>query len=196
MSTTPQMNPMQQQGQQQQGQQGPSTAPPQQFGQQSGRQFGQQQQQPFGQQSYDQRQFGQQGMQGMQGPQGMQGMQGAQQQAPPHLQQQLQQLGQQQPYQQLLQQLGQENIPHAQAPEISTQAVASNVATSFWDVVQPLPGQASALYLWVDDAWRVYINPNPQTRDEVQEAFAFGQRVYGYYDTTNPAYLVAIVVTK
>ncbi|MEV0527424.1 hypothetical protein AB0I66_28740 [Streptomyces sp. NPDC050439] len=188
MSTTPHMSPLQQQGQQQQGQQGPSTAPPQQSGQQSGRQ----QQQPFGQQGMR----GMQGMPGMQGPQGTQGMQGAQQQAPPHLQQQLKEIGQQQPYQQLLQQLGQESIPQAQAPEISTQAVASNVATSFWDVVQPLPSQASALYLWVDDAWRVFINPNPQTRDEVQTAFAFGQRVYGYYDTTNPAYLVAVVVTK
>ncbi|MGW0906446.1 hypothetical protein [Streptomyces sp. NPDC002853] len=191
MSTTPQMSPMQQQDQQQQGRQSPSTAPPQQFGQQQQLQqhYQQQQQQPFGQQ-------GMQGMQAPQGTQGTQGMQGAQQQAPPHLQQQLQQLGRQQPYQQLLQQLGQESIPQAQAPEISTQAVASNVATSFWDVVQPLPGQASALYLWVDDAWRVFVSPNPQTRDEVQKAFAFGQRVYGYYDTTNPAYLVAVVVTK
>lgn len=161
MSTTPHMSPMQQ-GRQQQGQQGPSTAPPQQFGQQ----------------------FDQEGMRGMQGN----GTQGAQQQ--------LRQLGEQQPYQQLLQQLGQENIPQVQAPEISTKAVASNVATTFWDVVQPLPGQASALYLWVDDAWRVFINPTPQTRDEVQDAFAFGQRVYGYYDTNNPSYLVAIVVTK
>ncbi|MEV0119518.1 hypothetical protein AB0H77_40745 [Streptomyces sp. NPDC050844] len=192
MSTTPQMSPMQQQGQQygpqqqygqqqyapQQGQQqGPSTAPPQQFGQQQ----------------YQQQPFGQQGMPGIH--QGMQGQQGMQQ-VPPQLRQQLQQLGQQQPFQQLLQQFGQEQVPQAQAPQITTQALASNIATTFWDVVQPLPGQASVLYLHVDGAWRAFINPNPQTHDEVQEAFAFGQPVIGYYDTNNPGYLLAIVVTK
>ncbi|WP_371530122.1 hypothetical protein OG302_33070 [Streptomyces sp. NBC_01283] len=210
MSTTPHMSPMQQQGQQygpqqqfspgqgqQQGQQqGPSTAPPQQSGQQQ-----QYQQQPFGQQPYGQRQFAPQGMrgvqgtQGMQGMQGMQGAQGMQQPVPPHLQQQLQQLGQQQPYQQLLQQLGQESVPQAQAPEISTQAVSSGIAVSFWDVIQPLPGQSVVLYLLIDNTWKAFINPSQQTHDAVQEAFAYGQQVIGYYDTTNPSYLVAIVIT-
>ncbi|WP_079043229.1 hypothetical protein [Streptomyces kanamyceticus] len=203
MSTTPQMSQSsrhqgqqygqqgQQYGQQQYGQQGPSTAPPQQE---------QSQQQPFGQQQYGQQPFGQQGtlgQQGFQSPQGMHSQQGIQgQQVPPQLRQQLQQLGQQQPFQQLLQQFGQEQIPQAQAPDVSTQALASNVATAFWDVVQPLPGQASILYLYVDGNWRAFINPNPQTHDEVQEAFAYGQQVIGYYDTNNPSYLLAIVVTK
>ncbi|GAA1885137.1 hypothetical protein GCM10009837_03340 [Streptomyces durmitorensis] len=113
--------------------------------------------------------------------------------APP--QQQLQQLGRQQPYQQLLQQLGQDGVPQAQAPEISTQAVASNIATSFWNVVQPMPGQSPVLYLMIENGWKALINPSQQTHDAVQEAFAFGQQVIGYYDATNPSYLVAIVIT-
>ncbi|MFH8612297.1 hypothetical protein ACH4D5_32915 [Streptomyces sp. NPDC018029] len=198
MSTTPQMSqPGQHQGQQQYGQQqygqqqGPSTAPPRQQGQQ------QYQQQPIGQPQYGSQQ-GIQGQQGMQGQQGIQGQPGMQQ-VPPQLRQQLQQLGQQQPFQHLLQQFGQEQeqqIPQAHAPEISTQTLASNVATAFWDVVQPLPGQADILYLHIDNAWRAFVNPSPHTRDEVQEAFAFGQQVIGYYDTNNPGYLLAIVVTK
>ncbi|MGV9880283.1 hypothetical protein [Streptomyces sp. NPDC003006] len=190
MSTTPQTS---QSGQRHQG---PSTAPPQQGQQQFQQHFGPQQ--------------GQQGMQGQPGMQGQgmqgQGMQGqgmygggqGTQQMSPQLRRQIQQLGQQQPFQQLLQQFGQEQqrIPQEQAPEISTQALASNVATAFWDVVQPLPGQASTLYLYVDDAWRAYIDPSDHTHDEVQEAFAFGQQVIGYYDTANPSYLLAIVVTR
>ncbi|WP_306336187.1 hypothetical protein [Streptomyces sp. KL118A] len=205
MSTTPQMSQL---GQQQGRQYGPQQ---QQYGQQYGpQQYGSQ---PYGPQQYgsqqspstappqqqSQQQYGpQQGMQGMQGIQGQPGMhQGMQQHVPQQLRQQLQQLGQQQPFQTLLQQFGQEQeIPQAQAPEISTQALASNVATAFWDVVEPLPGQAYILYLHVDNAWRAFVNPNPQTHDEVQEAFAFGQQVIGYYDTNNPGYLLAIVITK
>ncbi|WP_225987052.1 hypothetical protein [Streptomyces spectabilis] len=108
----------------------------------------------------------------------------------------MQQLGQQQPYQQLLQQLGQQQVPQAQAPTISTQALSGNVAESFWDVIQPLPGQATLLYLHVDGDWRVFINPLDRTRDQVQEAFAYGQPVIGYYDTNNPGILLAIVITK
>ncbi|GGS01935.1 hypothetical protein GCM10010252_45750 [Streptomyces aureoverticillatus] len=155
------------------------------------------QQQPFGQQ-------GQQGQQQIPGQQGQQGQQQGQQQIPQHIQQQLpqhlrqqmQQLGQQQPFQQLLQQLGQQQVPQAQAPAISTQAVAGNVSESFWDVVQPLPGQAALLYLHVDGEWRVYVNPSDRTRDEVQHAFAYGQPVIGYYDTNNPGILLAIVVSR
>ncbi|MER7345302.1 hypothetical protein ABT390_07845 [Streptomyces aurantiacus] len=119
-----------------------------------------------------------------------------QQQIPQHLRQQMQQLGQQPPFQQLLQQLGQQQVPQAQAPQISTHALAANVAESFWDVVQPLPGQASLLHLYVDGDWRVYINPSERTRDQVQEAFAYGQPVIGYYDTNNPGLLLAIVITR
>ncbi|WP_055529813.1 hypothetical protein [Streptomyces alboniger] len=203
MSTTPQMS---QSGQQHQG---PSTAPPQQEqqqGQQQGRQQFGPQQGIQGQQGFQGQQPGMQGQgmqgQGMQG-QGMQG-QGMQsggqgtQQIPPQLHRQIQQLGQQQPFQQLLQQFGQEQqqIPQAQAPEISTQALASNVATAFWDVVEPLPGQASTLYLYIEDTWRAFIDPSPHTHDEVQRAFAFGHQVIGYYDSANPSYLLAIVVSK
>ncbi|AZM52327.1 hypothetical protein DMA15_06705 [Streptomyces sp. WAC 01529] len=202
MSTTPQMS---QSGQQQQG---PSTAPPQEGQQQAQQQFGPQQgMQGQGAQGQGMQGQGAQG-QGMQG-QGMQaGGQGIQH-MPPQLRRQIQQLGQQQPFQHLLQQFGQEQqsgqgqqqglgqqIPQAQAPEISTQALASNVATAFWDVIEPLPGQPSTLYLYVDDSWRAFIDPSPHTHDEVQEAFAFGQQVIGYYDSANPAYLLAIVVAR
>ncbi|MGW7042790.1 hypothetical protein ACWGDT_08695 [Streptomyces avermitilis] len=196
MSTTPQLSSMGQQQDQQgrQGQQGPSTAPPQ-FGQQQP--YGQQTQQPFGQQgmgqpSMSQQDIGQQGM-GQQQPFGQQ-----QQQIPQHLQQQLQHLGQQQPFQQLLQQLTQpqdiggrqqqqQDVQHGQAlvlpSAVSTAALSIGVAQHFQDVVTPLPGQPQVLHLFINNAWRRLINPNQVTHDAVQEAFAYGQPVYGIYDT-------------
>jgi hypothetical protein len=183
MSTTPQMSQQsygQQQGQQGQ-QQGPSTSPPQSFGQQ---------------------QFGQ-------------GQQGYGQQLPPQIQQQLSQLGQQQPFQQLLHQLGQQQGQQQfQQPQfgqqsgmqqqgqplilpsaIDSQALTSGIATKFWDVVTPLPGQPSILYLFIDNAWRPLTNPNQVTHDEVQEAFAFGQQVIGFYDNVTSV-VTAVVVNK
>lgn len=205
MSTTPQMSQQGQQGQQgfgqqgfgQQGQQqGPSTAPPQQgqqqgYGQQQGigQQQGSGQQQPFGQQQ--QQPFGQQGM-------GQQ--QGIGQQVPQHLQQQLQQLGQQQPFQQLLQQLGgqqqqQQGQPLVMRSAVEAAALTSGVAEHFWDVVTPLPGQPSILYLYINQAWRPLVNPNQVTHDEVQEAFAFGQQVIGIYDSSTNT-IQAVIVNK
>jgi hypothetical protein len=199
MSTTPQMSQQGQQGQQgygQQGfgqQQGPSTAPPQQGQQQA---FGQQQgfgpQQPFGQQGYGQQGFGQQQM-------------------PQHLQHQLQQMGQQQPFQQLLQQLGgqqqgqqgigqqgigqQQGQPLVVRSAVEAAALTSGVAEHFWDVVTPLPGQPSILYLYINQAWRPLVNPNQVTHDEVQEAFAFGQQVIGIYDSSTNS-VQAVIVNK
>ena len=236
MSTTPQMSQLgQQQGQQQgqqgqqgQGQQGPSTAPPQAYGQQQGfgqqqpygqqQPFGQQMQQPYGQQGTGQQPFGQQGI-GQQpfGQQGI-GQQGGigqqqqqipqqppqpQQQIPQHLQQQLQQLGQQPPFQQLLQQLGGQQFGGAQQQAqplvvrsaVETQALVSGVAEHFWDVVTPLPGQPSILYLYINQAWRPLVNPNQVTHDEVQEAFAFGQQVIGIYESNSNA-IQAVIVNK
>ncbi|MGW1760553.1 hypothetical protein [Streptomyces mirabilis] len=174
MSTTPQMS--QQQGHQQGiqqgiqlGQQGPSTAPPQQFGQQQPMAFGQQPQQPFGP---------------LQNPQPQ-----IQQQIPLHLQQQLQQMGQQQPFQQLLQQLG------GQQQQQQAQVLTSGIAQHFWDVVTPLPGQPSILYLFIDNAWRPLVNPNQVTHDEVQQAFAYGQQVIGVYDANSNA-VQAVIVNK
>ncbi|MFD0311227.1 hypothetical protein [Streptomyces sp. NPDC127119] len=201
MSTTPQMS---QQGQQsqlgqqgfgqqgfgQQGQQqGPSTAPPQQ-GQQQG--FGQQQ--GYGQQ---QQPFGQQQQYGQQQPFGQQGMG---QQIPQHLQQQLQQMGQQQPFQQLLQQLGgqqqqQQGQPLVMRSAVEAAALTSGVAEHFWDVVTPLPGQPSILYLYINQGWRPLVNPNQVTHDEVQEAFAFGQQVIGIYDSSTNT-IQAVIVNK
>lgn len=187
MSTTPQMS-QQSYGQQQGQQQGPSTSPPQSFGQQ---QYGQ------GQQAYGQQGYGQQ------------------QQLPPQIQQQLSQLGQQQPFQQLLQQLGQQQGQQQfQQPQfgqqsgmqqqgqplilrsaVDSQALTSGIATKFWDVVTPLPGQPSILYLFIDNAWRPLTNPNQVTHDEVQEAFAFGQQVIGFYDNVTSV-VTAVVVNR
>lgn len=223
MSTTPQMSQQSQQGQLQgrQGQQqGPSTAPPQQqgqqgygqqmpFGQQQQQPFGQQMQQPFGPQGMGQQQpFGQQGI-GQQGI-GQQGMgqqqipQHPQHQLPQHLQQQLQQLGQQQPFQQLLHQLGGQQQqeqgqgqgqPLIMRSAVEAAALTSGVAEHFWDVVTPLPGQPSILYLYINQGWRPLVNPNQVTHDEVQEAFAFGQQVIGIYDSTSNT-IQAVIVNK
>jgi hypothetical protein len=177
MSTTPQMNP---------------SSMSQQYGQ------------PYGQQQYGHQQFGQQqhGQQGastapppsMQSPQVQQGQQG---QYP--LAQELQQLGQQQPYQQLLQQLGQQQSQHQQPlllpSAVDNQAVTSGIATKFWDVVTPLPGQPSILYLFINNGWRRLVNPNAVTHDTVQEAFAFGQQVIGIYESTNDV-IQAVIVNK
>jgi hypothetical protein len=178
MSTTPQMNPSsmsQQYGQQQYGQQ---------HGQQ---QYGQQQ--PFGR------------LQGASTSPPPQGQQMSQQPL-----QQLQQLGQQQPYQQLLQQLGQQSQQQGQQQQgqgqplilpsaIDSQAITSGVAEHFWDVVTPLPGQPVILYLFIQGAWRQLVNPNQITHDEVQEAFAFGQQVIGFFDSGTNA-VQAVIVNK
>ncbi|PBC64911.1 hypothetical protein BKI49_06270 [Streptomyces sp. Tue6028] len=226
MSTTPQMSQLGQQH----GQQGPSTAPPQQFGPQQsmGQQqpFGPQMQQPYGpqgigqqmQQPYAQQGIGQQtqqpyAQQGIgqqtQQPYAQQGIgqqtqqQIPQQHIPPHLQQQLQQLGQQQPFQQLLQQLGGQQAQQPGQPgqplvlpsAVERAALVSGIATKFWDVVTPLPGQPSILYLYIDNAWRQLVNPNQVTHDEVQEAFAFGQQVIGIYDSGTGT-LQAVIVNR
>ncbi|MEV8527685.1 hypothetical protein AB0451_26605 [Streptomyces sp. NPDC052000] len=176
MSTTPQMSQQhQQQYGQQLGQQGPSTSPPQNIGQHQG----------FTQQGYGQQGYGQQGI-------------GQQQTIPPQVQQQLQQLGQQQPYQQLLQQMGgrqAQQQPLVLPSAVESLALVSGIATKFWDVVTPLPGQPSILYLFVDGNWRQLVNPNQITHDEVQEAFAFGQQVIAFYDSANST-IQAVIVNK
>jgi hypothetical protein len=172
MSTTPQMNP---------------SSMSQQYGQ------------PYGQQQYGHQQFGQQ-QHGRQDtstapPPSMQSPQGQQGQYP--LAQELQQLGQQQPYQQLLQQLGQQQSqqPLLLPSAVDNQAVTSGIATKFWDVVTPLPGQPSILYLFINNGWRRLVNPNAVTHDTVQEAFAFGQQVIGIYESTNDV-IQAVIVNK
>jgi len=180
--------------------------------QMQGQGYGQQtygQQQGFGQQSQGQQGFGQQGSDstapppqfGQQGQgQGQQGYGQGQQYIPPQMQQQLHQLGQQQPYQQLLQQLGQSQQGQGQQQlgrqGMEQQAIKSNTATAYWDVVQPLPGQPPILYLLVDNTWRQLVNPSQVVHDEVQRAFGFGHRVIGFYDDQSPAFITAIVVTK
>jgi hypothetical protein len=153
-------------------------------------------------QMYGQQQYGQQGATTAPPSQG----QGQGQQGYNPLQQQLQQLGQQQPYQQLLQQLGQQQ-PYQQLGQqqsqqplllpaaVDVQAVTSGIATKFWDVVTPLPGQPSILYLFINNGWRRLVNPNAVTHDEVQEAFAFGQQVIGIYESTNDV-IQAVIVNK
>lgn len=174
MSTTPQMS-QQQYGQQQYGQP--------QFGQP---QYGQQQGFPQSQQGIPQ----QQGF-----PQGQQQVPNT---SPPQIQQQLQQLGQQQPFQQLLQQMG--GMPQSDQPlvlpsAVEAASVTSGIATKFWDVVTPLPGQPSILYLFINNSWHPLANPNPVTHDTVQQAFAYGQQVIGFYDTKTSA-IQAVVVNR
>ncbi|WP_369168143.1 hypothetical protein AB5J49_09800 [Streptomyces sp. R28] len=193
MSTTPQMSHMGQQ----QGQQFPSTSP--------------YQQQPFGQhQGYGQQQ-----------PYGMSGSL-----------EQLQQLGQQQPFQQLLQQLqqlgqpqqGQQGYGQQQgdqqqqqaeqqlmqlvqqvtqaalqqvSQQVQSQVLQAGVANGYIDIVQPLPGQPQQIFLrFPNNVFRVLNNPNPQTHDEVQEAFAFGQQVIGVWDSGSPQILRSIQIRK
>jgi len=197
MSTTPQMSQLGQQ----QGQQFPSTSPYQQY-----------QQQPFGQQQcYGQQQpFGQQ-------PMGMGGSL-----------EQLQQLGQQQPFQQLLQQLGQQQhmaqqpmgqqqmsqqqqveqqvqqqlhqiaqvaVQHAQQ-QVQAQVLQAGIADGYIDVVQPLPGQPSLIALRINGQLRIFANPNAQTHDQVQEAFAFGHQVVGIWDSGSPQVLRSIQIRR
>jgi len=198
MSTTPQMSQLGQQ----QGQQFPSTSPYQQYQQQP---FGQQQgygpQQPFGQQQ----------------PMGM-GMGGSLEQ--------LQQLSQQQPFQQLLQQLGQQQpfqqhmgqqqmsqqqaeqqvqqqlhqiaqvaVQHAQQ-QVQAQVLQAGIADGYIDVVQPLPGQPSLIALRINGQLRIFANPNAQTHDQVQEAFAFGHQVVGIWDSGSPQVLRSIQIRR
>ncbi|GHH18772.1 hypothetical protein [Streptomyces lanatus] len=166
MSTTPQMSHMGQQL----GQQFPSTSP--------------YQQQPYQQQPY-----------GMQG----QGMGGSLEQ--------LQQLGQQQPYQHLLQQLGQpqseqqvlqlmQQVTQAAVQAVAQAAPLSGVADGYIDIVQPLPGQPSQIFLRINGLFRVFNNPNPQTHDQVQEAFAYGHQVVGVWDGGQPLVLRSIQIRR
>jgi hypothetical protein len=200
MSTTPQMSHMGQQ----QGQHNPSTSP-----------FGQQ---PSGQQGYGQMQ----GL-GQQLPYGMGGSL-----------EELQQLGQQQPFQQLLQQLGQQlgqqgvqqqgygqqqqggdqqqqqaeqqmlqlmqHVTQAAVQQVSqqlqSQVLQAGVANGYVDIVQPLPGQPSQIFLRINNVFRVFNNPSPQTHDQVQEAFAFGHQVIGIWDSGTPQILRSIQIRK
>ncbi|MER6419032.1 hypothetical protein [Streptomyces sp. NPDC001137] len=193
MSTTPQMSQLGQQ----QGQQFPSTSPYQQYQQQPfGQQQGHGQQQPFGQQQ----------------PMGMGMGTGSLEQ--------LQQLGQQQPFQQLLQQLGQQQgygqqqqqqheqqvqqqlhqiaqvaVQHAQQ-QVQAQVLQAGIADGYIDVVQPLPGQPSLIALRINGQLRIFANPNPQTHDQVQEAFAFGHQVVGIWDSGSPQVLRSIQIRR
>ncbi|WP_031487822.1 hypothetical protein [Streptomyces bicolor] len=176
---------------QQQGQQYPSTSP--------------YQQQPFGQQQG----YGQQGL-GQQQPYGMSGSL-----------EQLQQLGQQQPFQQLLQQLGQpfgtQQDQQAQQAEqqmqqqlqqvtlaavqqvvqqVQAQALASGVANGFVDVVHPLQGQPHQIFLRINNQFRVLNNPNPQIHQQIQQAFAFGHQVIGIWDTQSPSVLRSVRIQR
>ncbi|MGI5453341.1 hypothetical protein ACQEWB_09260 [Streptomyces sp. CA-249302] len=184
MSTTPQMSQLGQQ----QGQQYPSTSPYQQY------------------QPYQQNPFGQQQPMGM----GIGSLE------------QLQQLGQQQPFQQLLQQLGQQQgygqqqgqqqqveqqvqqqlhqiaqaaVQHVQQ-QVQQQVFQAGIADGYIDVVQPLPGQPSLIALRIQGQFRIFANPNAQTHDQVQEAFAFGHQVVGIWDSGSPNILRSIQVRR
>ncbi|MFE0514104.1 hypothetical protein [Streptomyces sp. NPDC058964] len=136
---------------------------------------------------------------------------------------QLQQLGQQQPYQQLMQQLGQQQpyqqqlgqapmqqqgygeqqmqqqlqqVTQAAIQQISAQALQAGIANGFIDIVQPLPGQPRQVFLRFPDGFRVLNNPTQQAHQEIQEAFARGHQVIGVWDGTSPAVLRGVRVQK
>ncbi|MFJ3305725.1 hypothetical protein ACIPSA_21870 [Streptomyces sp. NPDC086549] len=122
---------------------------------------------------------------------------------------QLQQLGQQQPYQQLAQQLGQQQgqgeqlvqqqlqqVTQAAIQQVSAQVLQAGVANGFIDIVQPLPGQPQQIFLRFPDGFRVLNNPTQQAHDEIQEAFAFGHQVIGVWDSASPAILRSVRVQK
>lgn len=145
-------------------------------------------------QQYGQQQYAQQGASTAPPQMGLQS-----QQSHIPLAQEMQQLSQQQPYQHLLQQLAgqqhQQQQPLVLPGAVDSQAITSGIATKFWDVVTPLPGQPSILYLFINNGWRRLVNPNAVTHDEVQEAFAFGQQVIGIYESTNDV-IQAVIVNK
>ncbi|MGY0487567.1 hypothetical protein [Streptomyces sp. WG-D5] len=210
MSITPQM------GQGQQGQQGqqqfPSTSPYQ----QQGMGMGQQMQQPFGQQPFGQEQLQQQlqqlgqqqpyqqllqqlgghqqgmGQQGM-GQQGMGQQQQYGQQGMGQQDQQAQQMEQQ--AQQLLQQIQRTAVQESHQ-QVQQQALASGIADGYIDIVQPLPGQPSQIFLRINNQFRVLTNPTPQAHDEIQEAFAFGHQVVGVWDSGSPTILRSVRVQR
>ncbi|MFJ7076641.1 hypothetical protein [Streptomyces sp. NPDC098781] len=179
------------------------------MGQQQGQQFPSTS--PYQQQPYQQQPYGQQQGYGQQQPSGMGGSL-----------EQLQQLGQQQPYQQLLQQLGQpfgtqQQDQQAQQAEqqmqqqlqqvalsavqqvvqqVQAQALASGVANAFIDIVHPLQGQPHQIFLRINNQFRVLDNPNPQVHQQIQQAFAFGHQVIGIWDTQSPSVLRSVRIQR
>ncbi|MBN0045388.1 hypothetical protein JS756_14970 [Streptomyces actuosus] len=190
MSTTPQMSHMGQQ----QGQQYPSTSP---FLQQPYQQQPSVQQQPS-QPAYQQQPYQQQ-------PYGMGGTM-----------EQLQQLGQQQPFQQLLQQLGRpdqqaqqseqqaqqqiQQIVQAAVQQVmqqaQAQALASGIAEGFVDIVHPLQGHPQQVFLRIHGQFRVLNSPTPQLHQQIQEAFAFGHQVIGVWDAQSPSVLRSVRIQR
>ncbi|GAA4038346.1 hypothetical protein GCM10022233_03360 [Streptomyces shaanxiensis] len=92
---------------------------------------------------------------------------------------------------QLMQQLTQAAVQSA-----VQHATQSGVANGYIDIVQPLPGQPSQIYLRINNVFRVFNNPNAQTHDQVQEAFAFGHQVIGVWDSGQPLVLRSIYIRK
>ncbi|MGW7382292.1 hypothetical protein [Streptomyces sp. NPDC054794] len=139
---------------------------------------------------------------------------------------QLQQLGQQQPYQQLLQQLGQpqlgqpqigqpqgqgeqqiqqiqqqmqhqmQQVTQAAIQQASAQLLQAGIANGYVDIVQPLPGQPQQIFLRFPDGFRVLNNPTPQAHQEIQQAFALGHQVIGVWEGTSPAVLRSVRVQR
>ncbi|MDN3022165.1 hypothetical protein [Streptomyces sp. S.PB5] len=97
--------------------------------------------------------------------------------------------------QQHLQQIAQIAVQYIQQ-QVQQQALQAGVAGGYIDVVQPLPGQPSLIALVIDNQVRVLFNPNAQTHDQVQEAFAFGHQVIGIWDSQTPQILRSIQIRK
>ncbi|MFI8534428.1 hypothetical protein ACIGMX_29790 [Streptomyces aquilus] len=97
--------------------------------------------------------------------------------------------------QQHIHQIAQAAVQYLQQ-QVQTQAFQAGIANGYIDVVQPLPGQPSVIGLLIGGQLRVLFNPNPQTHDQVQEAFAFGHQVIGIWDSQTPQILRSIQVRK
>ncbi|MFF0739038.1 hypothetical protein ACFYVL_01450 [Streptomyces sp. NPDC004111] len=90
-------------------------------------------------------------------------------------------------------QLQQESVVFPSA--VDSRALVRAVATNYWDVPAPLPGQPSVMYLFVNGNWHQLQNVNQSLRSQIQEAFALGHQVVVVYDNET-GLLLAVVVNK
>jgi len=86
-------------------------------------------------------------------------------------------------------------VQHAQQ-QVQAQVLQAGIADGYIDVVQPLPGQPSLIALRINGQLRIFANPNAQTHDQVQEAFAFGHQVVGIWDSGSPQVLRSIQIRR
>ncbi|MEK8170067.1 hypothetical protein NKH77_10850 [Streptomyces sp. M19] len=87
-------------------------------------------------------------------------------------------------------------VVQAAAQQVASEQLSAGVATGYVDIVQPLVGQARHLFLRIDNQFKVFVNPIPQTHHEIQQAFAFGHQVIGVWSQQNPHILRSVRIQK